>query len=144
MPAIRSTSVTEERIIRAVVVDDERLLAEALVRELRQCWPELSVTKTLSDGESALRYVLEERPDIAFLDIRMPRLSGLEVAIFINDAWMPEEYGRPPLIVFVTAYLEFAVEAFDRAAVDYLVKPIVPERLAETVSRAQAHLFRAM
>lgn len=144
MPAIRSTSVTEERIIRAVVVDDERLLAEALVRELRQCWPELSVTKTLSDGESALRYVLEERPDIAFLDIRMPRLSGLEVASFINDAWMPEEYGRPPLIVFVTAYSEFAVEAFDQAAVDYLVKPIVPERLAETVSRAQAHLFRAM
>lgn len=144
MPAIRSTSVTEERIIRAVVVDDERLLAEALVRELRQCWPELSVTKTLSDGESALRYVLEERPDIAFLDIRMPRLSGLEVASLINDAWMPEEYGRPPLIVFVTAYSEFAVEAFDQAAVDYLVKPIVPERLAETVSRAQAHLFRAM
>ena len=140
MSARAGPAAPDARPVRAVVADDERLLADALIGELEACWPELDIAEPLADGESALHHLLSERPDVAFLDIRMPGLSGLDVARLVHDAWPREASGRPPLIVFVTAYAEFAVEAFDRAAIDYLVKPIVPERLAVSVARIRERL----
>lgn len=126
--------------VRAVVVDDEPLLAEALIGELRGAWPELDVAAPLGDGESAIDFVLNERPDVAFLDIRMPGLSGLDVASTVRDELRDESERAMPLIVFVTAYAEFAVQAFDRAAVDYLVKPVAPARLTEALVRIRHRL----
>ena len=126
--------------VRAVVADDEPLLAAALIDGLRLCWPELDVAEPLGDGESAIDFMLNERPDVAFLDIRMPGLSGLDVARIVRDEW-PHGSERPsPLIVFVTAYAEFAVQAFERAAIDYLVKPVAPDRLAEALARVRDRL----
>ena len=128
------------RPVRAVVVDDEPLLADALIGELHACWPELDVAEPLGDGESAIDFILNERPDVAFLDIRMPGLSGLDVARIVRDEWPHGPGCPPPLIVFVTAYAEFALQAFDRAAIDYLVKPVAPERLAEALARVRDRL----
>ena len=134
------TDKASARPVRAVVADDEPLLADALIGELRACWPELDVAEPLGDGERAIDFILNEKPDVAFLDIRMPGLSGLDVARIVRDEWPhgPEEV--PPLIVFVTAYAEFAVQAFDRAAIDYLVKPVSPDRLAEALTRIRERL----
>ena len=101
-----SADEASARPVRAVVADDEPLLAAALIDGLRLCWPELDVAEPLGDGESAIDFMLNERPDVAFLDIRMPGLSGLDVARIVRDEW-PHGSERPsPLIVFVTAYAE--------------------------------------
>ena len=136
----RSAREASDRPVRAVVVDDEPLLADSLVGELHARWPELDVAEPLGDGESAVDFILNERPDIAFLDIRMPGLSGLDVARIVRDDWPHGSGDSPPLIVFVTAYAEFAVQAFDRAAIDYLVKPVAPERLDEALARIRDRL----
>lgn len=110
----------------ALIADDEPLLAEDLRRRLLALWPDLRIVAACHDGPSALERLLAERPDIAFLDIRMPGLSGLEVAAQID---------YPCQVVFVTAYDQYAVEAFERAAVDYVLKPADEARLAKTVER---------
>jgi DNA-binding LytR/AlgR family response regulator len=125
---------------RAVIAEDEPLLAERLVALLGQCWPELNVVAIAPNGIEALAAVERERPDIAFLDIKMPGLTGLEVAAELADRLGA---GEPaPAIVFVTAYDEHALQAFELAAFDYLLKPISEERLARTVARLKAAIAR--
>lgn len=119
---------------RAVVADDEPLLRDALVAALARAWPELQIVAICADGDAALAAIRRERPDVAFLDIRMPGRSGLHVAQ--QAAAEPEA----PLQVFVTAYDEYALEAFDREAIDYLLKPIDPARLDRTVARLRLQL----
>lgn len=123
----------------ALIAEDEPLLARSLARLLAQAWPELRLADTAEDGLTATTQALALLPDILFLDIQMPGRTGLEVAEVVSDDW-PED--RPaPLLVFVTAYDEFAVAAFERAAVDYVLKPVTPERLADTVARLRERLL---
>lgn len=110
----------------ALILEDEPLLAEQLRDKLARLWPELKIVGMPGEGREALRMARQTQPDIAFLDIRLPGLSGLEVA-----AALPEH----TRVVFVTAFDEFAVEAFRAAAVDYLLKPVSDERLAATIER---------
>jgi DNA-binding LytR/AlgR family response regulator len=119
----------------ALIAEDEPLLAETLAAELRRAWPALRLLPPAPNGVAAVETCLRERPDIVFLDIRMPGLSGLEAAVQIA-----EEADPLPLIVFVTAYDEYALAAFEAQAADYLLKPVQPQRLAQTVSRLQARL----
>jgi DNA-binding LytR/AlgR family response regulator len=123
---------------RALIAEDEPLLAAQLQHELARAWPELAVVATVADGLSAVRQSLELRPDVLFFDIRMPGLSGLDAAVELADAW---QAGRPfPALVFVTAYDQYAVEAFEAQAVDYLLKPVQGTRLQKTVQKLQATL----
>ena len=123
---------------RALIAEDEPLLAAALRAELQQLWPALELLPTAADGRTALDAALAGRPELCFLDIRMPALSGLEVAAALAEDW-PD--GAPfPLLVFVTAYDQYALQAFDAQAVDYLVKPVQRERLAGCVERLQRRL----
>lgn len=124
--------------VRAIIAEDEPLLAEHLKGLLARVWPGLEVAGLARNGEEALAMLERERPEVAFLDIRMPGLGGLEVAEELADRVAPGE--RPPAIVFVTAYDEFAVRAFDLAAADYVLKPVVEERLARTVARLKERL----
>ena len=125
----------DERGVRAVIAEDEPVLAAALERMLRKAWPELEIARIAHDGEAALRAIVELQPDVAFLDIRMPGLNGLEVA-----AQLADRGDRAPDLVFVTAYDEYAIEAFDAAAIDYLLKPVGDERLARCVARLQGRI----
>jgi DNA-binding LytR/AlgR family response regulator len=123
---------------RAVIAEDEPLLAQALVAALRAAWPELEIAAVAANGVEALERIDAEKPEVVFLDIRMPGLTGLEVAAELAERG--EEGARVPRIVFVTAYEEFAVKAFELAAVDYLLKPLAPARLAQTVARMKGLL----
>lgn len=123
---------------RALIAEDEPLLAQSLTKLLGRVWPDLEIVAVASDGVSAIERALELAPDVMFLDIKMPGRSGLEVAEAVTDEW-PQERAEP-LFVFVTAHDEFAVPAFERAAVDYLLKPATAERLARTVERLQERL----
>lgn len=119
----------------ALIAEDEPLLAQALQAELARAWPALQVLATVGDGEAAVAHALRLRPDVLFLDIRMPGQTGLQAAAELADEW-PE--GVPfPALVFVTAYDAYAVQAFETQAVDYVLKPVQPERLARTVQRVQ-------
>ena len=123
---------------RALIAEDEPLLAAGLQAMLGEAWPGLEVLALAANGPDALRLAESLRPDIVFLDIRMPGLSGLEVAAELADR---AAAGQPaPHIVFVTAYDEYALQAFDLAAFDYLLKPVSPERLARAVQRLKARL----
>ena len=115
-----------------VIAEDESLLREALVDLLGELWPALRIVAACDDGGTALDAIATLRPDVAFLDIRMPGLTGLEVAAGALDASPATQ------IVFVTAYDQYAVDAFDKGAVDYLLKPIARERLQATLQRVQA------
>jgi DNA-binding LytR/AlgR family response regulator len=119
---------------RALIADDEANLAEHLKARLAVLWPELAALPLAANGLDALRAINDEEPDIAFLDIRMPGLTGLEVA---------GRAGTGTHVVFVTAYDQYAVEAFDRDAVDYLLKPVTDERLAKCIERLKRKLERA-
>ena len=124
-----------EPVVTCVVAEDETLLREALVEQLRRAWPTLRIVAECEDGASALEAIAEHRPAVAFLDIRMPGLTGLEVAAAAAAESSPQTQ-----IVFVTAYDQHAIDAFERGAVDYLLKPVLPERLAATVQRVQGRL----
>ncbi|MFN0186270.1 MAG: LytR/AlgR family response regulator transcription factor, partial [Aquabacterium sp.] len=125
---------------RALIAEDEPLLAQALAADLARLWPDLTVVDRVGDGDAALASALRLQPDICFLDIRMPGLSGLEVAQALAEDW-PDQGAAPfPLLVFVTAYDQYALTAFDAQAVDYLVKPVQPARLVACVQRLQARL----
>lgn len=124
--------------VLALIAEDEPLLAQALQAELARLWPALRFLPIAPDGESAVAAALSARPQLLFLDIRMPGLSGLDAAQAIVEDWPDGE--ALPLIVFVTAYDQHAVEAFEHAAVDYVLKPAEPARLARTCERLQALL----
>ncbi|MBV2208781.1 MAG: LytTR family DNA-binding domain-containing protein [Thermomonas sp.] len=119
-----------------LVAEDEVLLRQSLVSELQRAWPALRIVAECEDGASAVEALAEHQPDVAFLDIRMPGLSGLEVAALAVEA--------SPLtqIVFVTAYDQYALDAFEHGAIDYLLKPIQPDRLAATLTRIQTRDVR--
>ena len=121
-----------DAIRTCIVAEDEALLRDALVAELKRAWPALRIVAECEDGASAVEALAEHQPDIAFLDIRMPGLTGLEVANAAADA------SPRTRIVFVTAYDQYAIDAFERGAIDYLLKPVKPERLDATVARLQA------
>jgi DNA-binding LytR/AlgR family response regulator len=124
----------------ALIAEDEPLLAANLQAELSRLWPELRMVASVGDGVSALEQGLALQPDVVFLDIRMPGMSGLETAQALAEDW--PDTGRPlPLLVFVTAYDEYALHAFERAALDYVLKPVQTERLAKTCERLQAALL---
>lgn len=114
--------------MRAIIADDEPHLAEDLRRRLTQLWPELKIIAVVHDGIAAEQALTELKPDIAFLDIRMPGQSGLDAA---RSATVTTR------LVFVTAFDDHAVQAFEQAAVDYLLKPVSDERLQRCVERLQ-------
>jgi DNA-binding LytR/AlgR family response regulator len=115
----------------ALLLEDEPLLRESLRAALAKLWPELSVSLETGDGDEALAHVLTAEPDVAFLDIRVPGTSGLEIA---------RRFSNKVHVVFVTAHQDFAIEAFERGAVDYVLKPINLARLATTVDRLKGRL----
>jgi DNA-binding LytR/AlgR family response regulator len=119
----------------ALIAEDEPLLAQTLQNELQALWPDLRVLATASDGLSAVPLALQHRPDVLFFDIRMPGQTGLEAAAELAEEW-PETHAFP-LLVFVTAYDQYALAAFEAQAVDYVLKPVRADRLAQTVARLQ-------
>jgi DNA-binding LytR/AlgR family response regulator len=130
----------------ALVADDEPLLAQGLQSDLAALWPELQVVACVHNGIDALEQALALQPDICFLDIRMPGHDGLEVARAMIEDWPESRRGGGPafpLLVFVTAYEQHALAAFEAQAVDYLVKPVEPERLGRCVSRLKGLLAPA-
>ncbi|CAM8666570.1 LytT Response regulator of the LytR/AlgR family [Comamonadaceae bacterium] len=126
----------------ALIAEDEPLLAQALQAELARAWPELQVLRTVGDGASAVKAALELVPQLLFFDIRMPGMSGLDAALELADLWPPAHAPQHPFpaLVFVTAYDQYAVQAFEAQAVDYLLKPVQPARLQKTVSKLQLAL----
>ena len=120
--------------ITALIAEDEANLAFALKDALSRIWPQLHIVDMVNNGLAAITAVDQQVPDVLFLDIRMPGLTGLQVAQrLVGQA--------KPLVVFVTAYNEYAVQAFEREAVDYLVKPINEMRLSQTVERLKKRLL---
>jgi DNA-binding LytR/AlgR family response regulator len=117
--------------VKAVIADDEAPLRQFLRARLSEVWPELVICGEAKNGKEALDLIERQRPHIAFLDIKMPGLSGMDVA---------EKIAGSCRIVFVTAYDEYAVEAFEKEAVDYLLKPVSKERLEKTVKRLKEEL----
>ena len=121
---------------RALIAEDELLLAQALQQMLVQQWPALQIQCVAADGISAASQALALQPDVLFLDIRMPGQSGLEAAAEIADSW-PDQLPLPA-IVFVTAYDQYALAAFEACAIDYVLKPVQGPRLQQTVRRLQS------
>ncbi len=122
----------------ALIAEDEPLLAAALRAALADAWPELRIVETVGNGAAAIRAALAHQPDLLFFDIRMPGIDGLQAAEQLADEWPAGQ--AFPLLIFVTAYDEYAIAAFERAAVDYLLKPVSPQRLARTCERLRAAL----
>ena len=126
---------------RAVIADDERLMRDQLRTRLHQVWPELEVVAEAKNGLEAVQAVREHQPDVIFLDIRMPGLTGVEAAKEIaqlelsDDALLPE-------MVFITAYDQYAIDAFEQGVVDYVLKPAEPERLKLTADRLKTRLMQ--
>jgi DNA-binding LytR/AlgR family response regulator len=126
---------------RCLIAEDEPLLAAGLRADLAALWPELQVAATVGDGLRAIEQGLALRPQICFLDIRMPGCTGLEAAQALAEDWPDAPGSAPfPLIVFVTAYDDYALKAFEAQAVDYLVKPVDQPRLAACITRLKARL----
>lgn len=115
----------------AIIADDERLMRDQLRLRLSQAWPELVILAEARNGEEAIRLVEEHRPDFTFLDIRMPGKTGLEAAQAIAGTTH---------VVFITAYDQYAIEAFEHGAVDYIMKPAETDRLRLTVERLKRRL----
>ncbi len=118
----------------ALIAEDEPMLRAQLKSRLADAWPELEIVAEAGNGDEALSLAGEHKPDIAFLDIRMPVRSGLDVARELDGSCH---------VVFVTAYDEYAVAAFDEGAIDYVLKPPAPERIAKVVARLKARLAEA-
>ncbi len=122
-----------------MIADDERLLRQQLRARLEQVWPQLEIVAEARHGAEAVQEVERHRPDVVFLDIRMPGMDGIEAARSIaqlsvgTDEWLPE-------VVFVTAYDQHAVQAFEQGACDYLLKPVEPARLLRTAQRLSQRL----
>jgi DNA-binding LytR/AlgR family response regulator len=135
-----STALTAPTAPRALIAEDEPLLAQALQAELARACPEMQVVAVVGDGESAVTQSLALTPDVLFFDIRMPGQSGIDAAAQLADEW-PD--GKPfPALVFITAYDQYAVQAFETEAIDYVLKPVQPARLARTVAKIKDALAR--
>jgi DNA-binding LytR/AlgR family response regulator len=119
---------------RALIADDEQHLADHLRTRLQHLWPELKLLPLAMNGIEALRAINEEEPEVAFLDIRMPGLTGIELA---------KRMDARTHVIFVTAFDQYAVEAFDREAVDYILKPVTDERLEKAIERLKRKLASA-
>src|ERR1700759_2912364 len=119
-----------------IIAEDEPLLARVLAQQLNEHWPAARCVGMAANGAEALKLADEVSPDVAFLDVRMPQLDGLEAA---RQLCLRE---RPPLIVFVTAYDAYALDAFEAAAIDYLLKPVEVSRLTKCIERLSAQLNR--
>ena len=117
--------------ITAIIADDESPLRDYLIRQLAELWPDLKIAGEAENGFEAISIIENLSPDIAFLDIKMPAMSGLEVAQKIQHKCQ---------IVFITAYDQFAVDAFNSAAIDYVLKPVEPDRLKKTIERLQTQV----
>ena len=124
--------------IRALIAEDESILSLTLIKTLAKLWPDLQICSTPENGVAAVQEALIHLPDILFLDIKMPGKTGLEVAQELAEEW-PDNKSFP-MIVYVTAYDEFAIEAFEHAASDYVLKPISEDRLSKTVKRLKDKL----
>jgi DNA-binding LytR/AlgR family response regulator len=124
---------------RAVLADDERLMREQLRARLAEAWPELRIVAEAKNGEEAVALEAEHRPEIVFLDIRMPGLNGVEAARRIAQMETADDELLPE-VVFITAYDQYAIEAFEQGVADYVLKPAERERLALTVQRLQQRL----
>lgn len=131
-------------MIKALLADDEPLLLDALQTELSTAWPELDIIAKVGDGASAITQLLDGNIDVAFLDVQMPVASGIEVMQAVIEDWPDARedntHGtgakkKPPAFVFVSAHQEFAVDAFELAAIDYILKPVTQERLNKTIER---------
>lgn len=133
---------SNESTYTALIAEDEPILADSLIKELSNAWPDLKIGKVVSNGKSALEALHSDRPDVAFLDIRMPGLTGLEVAEMLVEEWDTDAQGTLPMLVFVTAYEEHAIEAFEIQALDYVTKPVTAARLKKTILRIQEQLSR--
>jgi DNA-binding LytR/AlgR family response regulator len=124
----------------ALIAEDEPLLAKALQAELVKAWPQLRIVGVVGDGASAVAQSLALKPDVLFFDIRMPGKSGLDAAVELADEW-PQ--GEPfPALVFVTAFDQYAVQAFETQAVDYVLKPVQHDRMCKTIAKVQDTLSR--
>lgn len=115
-----------------VIAEDERIFREALAKLLAEHWPDLRIVASCEDGAEALEAMAEHRPSVAFLDIRMPGLNGLDVAAASADLSPGTQ------VVFVTAYNQYAIDAFEKGAIDYLLKPVEPKRLLACIERLKA------
>lgn len=120
--------------VTAIIADDEALLRHHLDKSLAEVWPELEIVSKAQNGLEVMQSIQQLKPDVAFLDIRMPELDGISLAKQLS------KIDSPPLIVFITAYDEYAVKAFEHNAMDYLLKPINEERLLATCHKVQARL----
>ncbi len=129
-----------------LIAEDEPLLAQALAAELKLAWPGLKLLATVGDGISAVTQALALQPDVLFFDIRMPGQTGLEAAVELADEWPTHTPGSPhfPALVFITAYDQYAVQAFEAQAMDYVLKPVQPARLAKTVAKLQLALAQRL
>ena len=127
--------------LRAVIADDERLMREQLRARLAEAWPALQIVAEARNGLEAVALVNQHRPEIVFLDIRMPGLSGVDAARQIAQMAVADDEHLPE-IVFITAYDQYAVEAFEQGVCDYVLKPAERERLQVTAGRIQARLAR--
>jgi DNA-binding LytR/AlgR family response regulator len=147
-PALPDSSVSSASAPRAVLADDERLMREQLRARLAEVWPELQIVGEARNGLEAVQMVDEQRPEVVFLDIRMPGLTGVEAARQITqlpprqtpEGEAGDEDELLPEIVFITAYDQYAVEAFEQGVADYVLKPAERERLQVTVQRIQQRL----
>lgn len=124
--------------VHALIAEDEPILAQALAQALQRLWPELQIGPLAENGVAAVREALARRPDVLFLDIKMPGKTGLEAAQELAEDWPGD--APFPLVVFVTAYDEYALQAFEQAAVDYVLKPVSDARLSKTIERLKARI----
>ena len=135
MPHPPPSKPSDTSAATALIAEDEPLLAAALRAELARAWPALRIVASVGDGESAVAQALALQPDVLFFDIRMPGMDGLDAARALAEDWPG---GRPfPQLVFVTAYDQYAVSAFEAQAVDYLLKPVQAARLQKTVLKVR-------
>ena len=138
-----TTSPSAAAPVRGVIADDERLMRDQLKVRLSEVWPELQIVGEAKNGHEAVDLVAQHRPDVVFLDIRMPGLSGVDAARRIAQLPAPEDDDDEwslPEIVFITAYDQYAIEAFEQGVADYVLKPAERERLGVTVSRIRQRL----
>ena len=138
-PAHTVTSAQAAGPVRAVIADDERLMREQLRARLGEVWPELQIVAEAKNGIEAVELVEQHRPELVFLDIRMPGLTGVDAARKIAQMEIADDESLPE-VVFITAYDQYAVEAFEQGVADYVLKPAERERLALTVARIQRRL----
>lgn len=117
--------------IKILVAEDEPLMRDRLLGQLERCWPNADIVKVAENGNDAWDGFLEYEPNVVFLDIRMPGMSGVDVA---------KKIGKAAHIVFITAYDQYAIEAFDAGAIDYLLKPVQEQRLEKTIERIKEKL----